>query len=335
MATTVFPNYLTTVSVSDKADKVASATSGHVAGLDGNGNLTDSGHALSEYTTKVASATSGNFASLDENGNLTDSGHKHSDYLTSSTSFVKNNATPQTINGGSATELNLACSTSGNTAKIRADSEGGNIQVKQGNNLAEFDSQPLNDAGTGYARIFVKTGNNTAKEFKFRQNGGFEDAHGNSTAIIASNKADQNTIAIKQLGNTADQNIAKGKYVVWGGTLYIATSAIASGDTLASGTNLTEISDGGMNDFASNLTLKAYSGTTGTSLFQDMYYADISVSTDESSYGTIIGFYIDNVGNNHPAYSQRLANGSIRVYSPSSEKTFTLQVLFSKRIVKV
>ena len=32
---------------------------------------------------KVASATSGNFAALDENGNLTDSGHKHSDYLTS------------------------------------------------------------------------------------------------------------------------------------------------------------------------------------------------------------------------------------------------------------
>ena len=31
---------------------------------------------------KVSGATSGNFAGLDENGNLTDSGHKHSDYLT-------------------------------------------------------------------------------------------------------------------------------------------------------------------------------------------------------------------------------------------------------------
>ena len=37
---------------------------------------------------KVANATSGNFAALDANGNLTDSGHKHSDYLTSHQSLT-------------------------------------------------------------------------------------------------------------------------------------------------------------------------------------------------------------------------------------------------------
>lgn len=38
---------------------------------------------ISGKADKVGSATSGNFAALDGNGNLTDSGHKHSDYLTS------------------------------------------------------------------------------------------------------------------------------------------------------------------------------------------------------------------------------------------------------------
>lgn len=82
---------LTTV-LGNKADKVSNSTSGNFAGLDANGNITDSGHKHSDYLTshqdisgkadKVTSATNGNFAGLDANGNLTDSGHKHSDYLT-------------------------------------------------------------------------------------------------------------------------------------------------------------------------------------------------------------------------------------------------------------
>ena len=79
--------------VTGKADKVSSATNGNFAALDGNGNLTDSGHKHSDYLTshqditgkadKVSSATNGNFAGLDSNGNLTDSGKKASDFLTS------------------------------------------------------------------------------------------------------------------------------------------------------------------------------------------------------------------------------------------------------------
>ena len=45
--------------LTDKADKVASATAGHVAALDANGNLTDSGHALSEYADKTNPAFTG------------------------------------------------------------------------------------------------------------------------------------------------------------------------------------------------------------------------------------------------------------------------------------
>ena len=43
--------------IADKADKVSSATNGHLAGLDGNGNLTDSGVVASNVIEKVATAT--------------------------------------------------------------------------------------------------------------------------------------------------------------------------------------------------------------------------------------------------------------------------------------
>lgn len=81
----------TETEMAGKADKVSSATSGNFAGLDSNGNLTDSGSCADDFLTstdiegkadKVESATSGNFAGLDENGNLTDSGSKASDFLT-------------------------------------------------------------------------------------------------------------------------------------------------------------------------------------------------------------------------------------------------------------
>ena len=44
--------YATTTDLADKADKVASATNGHLAGLDSNGNLTDSGIAASDVATQ-------------------------------------------------------------------------------------------------------------------------------------------------------------------------------------------------------------------------------------------------------------------------------------------
>ena len=93
-----------TADISNKADKVSSATNGDLAGLDSNGNLTDSGILATNVITKsvtsglvkndgsidtntyatttqlankadkVASATTDDFATLDSNGNLTDSG---------------------------------------------------------------------------------------------------------------------------------------------------------------------------------------------------------------------------------------------------------------------
>ena len=78
----------------DKAEKVASPTKGNFAGLDENGNPTDSGkkpgdfaaasHTHTGKADKVNSATAGNFAGLDENGNPTDSGKKPGDFANAS-----------------------------------------------------------------------------------------------------------------------------------------------------------------------------------------------------------------------------------------------------------
>ena len=78
----------------DKAEKVASPTAGNFAGLDANGNPTDSGKKPSDFAAanhthtgkadKVSSATAGHFAGLDSSGNLTDSGKKPGDFAAAS-----------------------------------------------------------------------------------------------------------------------------------------------------------------------------------------------------------------------------------------------------------
>lgn len=78
----------------DKAEKAASPTAGHFAGLDASGNPTDSGkkpgdfaaasHTHADKADKVKSATAGHFAGLDSSGNLTDSGKKAGDFAAAS-----------------------------------------------------------------------------------------------------------------------------------------------------------------------------------------------------------------------------------------------------------
>ena len=78
----------------DKAEKAASPTAGHFAGLDASGNPTDSGKKPSDFAAanhthtgkadKVSSPTAGNFAGLDSSGNITDSGKKAGDFAAAS-----------------------------------------------------------------------------------------------------------------------------------------------------------------------------------------------------------------------------------------------------------
>lgn len=77
-----------------KAEKAASPTAGHFAGLDASGNPTDSGkkpgdfaaasHTHTDKADKAKNATAGHFAGLDSSGNLTDSGKKPGDFANAS-----------------------------------------------------------------------------------------------------------------------------------------------------------------------------------------------------------------------------------------------------------
>ena len=60
--------------LSGYATKVASATEGHLAGLDASGNLTDSGVASSAVVTKVSGAVESHLAGLNTDGSIKDSG---------------------------------------------------------------------------------------------------------------------------------------------------------------------------------------------------------------------------------------------------------------------
>lgn len=77
-----------------KAEKAASPTAGHFAGLDASGNPTDSGkkpgdfaaasHTHTDKADKAKNVTAGHFAGLDSSGNLTDSGKKPGDFANAS-----------------------------------------------------------------------------------------------------------------------------------------------------------------------------------------------------------------------------------------------------------
>lgn len=71
-------------------------------------------------------------------------------------------------------------------------------------------------------------------------NGHFEDANGN--ILLPMNSGEANTI---ETGTTASQAYTKGTYLFFNNKLCKASRAIASGNTLAIGTNLTQVSLGG------------------------------------------------------------------------------------------
>ena len=84
----------TDINVTNKTDKIVPATVGNLAGLNATGNLIDSGIApatVNGKADKVSSATSGNFAGLNASGNLTDSGKKASDFEAADAHIMKTN----------------------------------------------------------------------------------------------------------------------------------------------------------------------------------------------------------------------------------------------------
>ena len=130
------------VDISGKADKVSNATSGNFAGLDGNGNLTDSGkkaadfaaatHTHDDKADKVSSATSGNFAGLDANGNLTDSGSKAADFAAANHTHDDKADKPSSA-------------TTGNLAKFDANKNPIDSGIAAGNVMQKVASATAND----------------------------------------------------------------------------------------------------------------------------------------------------------------------------------------------
>lgn len=151
-ATPDFILTLPTQDISGKADKVSGATTGNFAGLDANGNLTDSGskasdfavanHTHSDKADKVTGATNGNLAALDGNGNLTDAGAALSALETKAhAGDIPSGATATTIVGYAAEvasdEADAAQSAAEENSAVTISQNGLVVTLYQGGNTAE------------------------------------------------------------------------------------------------------------------------------------------------------------------------------------------------------
>lgn len=200
--------------VSAKADKVTSATSGNFAGLDSNGNLTDSGSKASDFLTshqdisgkadKVTSATENDLAKLDSNGNLADSGIAASNVITKSgtAGLVKND--------GTIDETNYVSDISGKADKVSGATNG---------NFAGLDSNGnLTDSGSKASDFLTS----------------HQDISGKANLVI---------VATVEASTTASKAYSVGDRLILNGVLYKATDAITSGGTIVTsgaGANVTE-----------------------------------------------------------------------------------------------
>ena len=93
---------------------------------------------------KVAQATNGNFASLDGNGNLADSGHKHSDYA-SSTQGGKADTAVQSVKMGSSSGIEL----NDNTSVVIPNAVATGTSGATSGVMTADDKKKLNDIATG------------------------------------------------------------------------------------------------------------------------------------------------------------------------------------------
>lgn len=75
----------------------------------------------------------------------------------------------------------------------------------------------------------------------------------------------------------------------------------------------------------SGLTYADYTVTTGDSLYQEYYYADIDIA---SNHGTVVGIYVQGAATNRPAFPIQITAARIRVFTAQASTNCTLRVLF-------
>ena len=116
---------------------------------------------------KVSSATSGNFAGLDSNGNLTDSGSKASDFLTSHQTIKQDGVTGATVNrfGTCSTSAGTAAKTVSITTGTFSLEAGARVSVKF-NNANTASTPTLNVNSTGAKNIYHKGSQITSSDNK-------------------------------------------------------------------------------------------------------------------------------------------------------------------------
>lgn len=121
--------------------------------------------------------------------------------------------------------------------------------------------------------------------------------------------------AISENGNTATNNIAAGKYVIWKDDLYTTKSAISSGTTLsaASGGNLEAVPDGGLNALNDKIAWKLLyyaNGTTTNAINLDL--AKYPMLLFENPHGeSFIICQQANADGSYPASVSRFYSASI------------------------
>ena len=251
--------YAETVDPSIKADKVSGATSGNFAGLDENGNLTDSGHKHSDYLTshqditgkadKVSSPTSGNFAGLDSNGNLTDSGKKASDFLTSHQDITgkADKVSGGTENNFAALDSNGNLKDSGKKASdfLTGDVVSGKADKVSGgteNNFAALDSSGnLKDSGHKHSDYLTAHQDITGKADKVSsptsgnfagldENGNLTDSGHKHSDYLTSHQDISGKSNLTNLAPafSASSTYEVGDHVTYDGKYYVCSTAIST-----------------------------------------------------------------------------------------------------------
>lgn len=115
------------------------------------------------------------------------------------------------------------------------------------------------------------------------------DINGNMDILDSELDKLSGALALIQRGDEATQNIEKGQYVLWKGTLTIASVAITVGETL-SASNLTTLNGGGMNAIAQPQVITAASGYSitrnGSIRIGNTIFLDFQVEKNSGTFST-------------------------------------------------
>ena len=92
------------------------------------------------------------------------------------------------------------------------------------------------------------------------------------------------------------------------------------------GNNISDL-DSRITALRTGLTYRTYTVTTGTTLYSERYYANVTVDTN---YGDIVALSVVEVTSNRPAIVQKTGAYSVRAYTTVSATTVVIGVLFKK-----